>query len=215
MSVLVGGRTIKMGIRENKEAVKIDDWVSDLRGTLIGWQDATDETPPNYNEEAYRVVYSKHDDVGNSIVGRFIGKIVSIVGGFAFDAFGKTYAFEVSDKIYPKSGIEGFPNGMTVSGISREVGTPDKRVILKNDIVGNRPYMSQVGPGNDGIEKTKSELQETINDLRQQLDAEEGKTHELEQQVDRDKDSSGSSSRYGPEHYDEMNREGLEGEHYG
>lgn len=201
-----------MGIRENKEAVKIDDWVSDIRGTLIGFEDATEETPPNYNEEAFRVVYSKHNDVGNSILGQFIGKIVSVFGGFFYDSLGSTWAFEVSENVYPKSAIEGFPDGTTVTGIPREISTPNKRVVLKNNVDGDRPYMDAVGPGSDG--ERVSDLKETINDLRQQLEAEEGKNHELEQQVDRDKDKSGSRSRYGPESYDGMSPEGMEGEHF-
>lgn len=202
-----------MAIRENKQAVKIDDWVSDIRGTFIGFEDATDETPPDYNEEAYRVIYSKHDDVGDSILGKFFGKIVTVVGSFAYDAFGSTYAFEVSENIYPKSAIEGFPRGTTVTGIPREVSTPDKRVVLKNNVKGDRPYMDKVGPEVDA--ERVSDLKERINELEQMLEAEEGKAHELEQQVDRDKDKSGGRSRYSPDHYDEMNPEGLEGEHYG
>jgi len=202
-----------MGIRENKEAVKIDDWVSDIRGSFIGFEDATEETPPDYNEEAFRVVYSKHNDVGNSILGQFMGKIVSVVGGLFYDALGKTWAFEVSENIYPKSAIEGFPNGTTVTGIPREVSTPDKRVVLKNNIAGERPYMDKIGPESDS--ELVSKKQERINDLEQQIEAMEGKTHELEQQVDRDEDKNGSRSRYGPDHYNGMNPEGMEGEHYG
>lgn len=200
-----------MGIRENKEAVKIDDWVSDIRGSLIGWKDATSETPPDFNDEAYRVVYSKHDDVGHGIIGQFLGKIVSVVGGFFYDALGKTWAFEVSDNIYPKSAIKGFPSGTTVSNIQREVGTPDKRVILQNDVNGDRPYMDEVGPESDS--ELVSQKQERINELEQQIEAMEGKTHELEQQVDRDEDDSRSSGRYGPDHYD-VDPEHVEGDEY-
>lgn len=202
-----------MGIRENKEAVKIDDWVSDIRGSFIGFEDATEETPPDYNEEAFRVVYSKHNDVGNSILGQFMGKIVSVVGGFFYDALGKTWAFEVSETIYPRSAIEGFPNGTTVTGIPREVSTPDKRVVLKNNINGERPYMDKIGPESDS--ELVSKKQERINELEQMLEAEEGKTHELEQQVDRDEDKNSSRrSSYGPEDYPGVNPEGMDGEHY-
>jgi hypothetical protein len=202
-----------MGFRKDKQAVKIDDWVSDTRGSLIGWIDATEDTPPGYEEEAVKAVYSTHSDVGNSIFGQLLGKMVSVAGRFSFDAFGSTWAFEVTDTMYPKSAIDGYPDGTTVTGIDKEAGTPDKRVVLRNDIHGHRPYMNQVGPGNDGIEKTKSEMQETINNLQQQLDAEEGKTHELEQQVDRDEDKNSSSSRYYPDQHD-MNPEAMDGEHY-
>jgi len=185
-------------MKNDEEAVKIDDWVSDIRGSFIGWKDATDETPPDFNGEAYRLIYSKHVDGAES----YLSKITSVVGRFLFDAFDNTWAFEVSDNIYPKSAIEGFNGGKTVSGVKHETGTPDKRVILKNDIDGDRPYMERVGPGNVGDSERISDLKDTINNLRQQLEAEQGKTHELEQQVDRDEDSSQRNS-YGPEHYDE------------
>lgn len=198
-----------MGVRENKEAVKIDDWVSDIRGSFIGWIDATDELPPGKNMEAYRIVYSPHVDGNKS----WLAKFVSIVGRFLWDVRENTWAFEVSDNIYPRAGIEGFEGGTTVTGIESESGTPDKRVILREDVDGNRPYMNQVGPGSEGISKTKTELQEKVNELQQALEAEEGKSHELEQQVDRDSDSNRSRNRrggaYSPEEY------GMEEEYTG
>lgn len=197
-----------MGIR-NKEAVKIDDWVSDIRGTVVGWIDATDETPPDFNEEAYRLVYSKHVGSNKS----WITKFTSIIASFMFDAFDKPWGFQVSDKIYPKSAIEGFPRGTTVSGIEREAGTPDKRVILKNDVQGRRTYMEAVGPETDS--QRVSELQSRINELQMKLDAEEGKNQELSEQVDRESDSNRSRNRtrYGPEEYG-MDDEYIEGEDY-
>lgn len=194
-----------MAIGKNKEAVKIDDWVHDIRGTLIGWIDATDETPPGFNEEAVRVVYAPHSDSSKSI----IKKAVAPVGKFLFDAFGDTTAFEVSDGIYPKSAIEGFPDGTTVHGFRKEVATPEKRVILKNDVDGNRPYMDLVGPESEGNQKKVSELQDKINDLKMQLDAEESKTQELEQQTEREEgDSKRGRTGWGPDQYQDYNEKG-------
>lgn len=188
-----------MGVRGNKEAVKIDDWVNDTRGSLIGWIDATEDTPPDKNVKAYRMVYSKHSDSNKSV----IQKITSGIAKFLFDGFGSTWGFEVTDTIYPESAIDGFPDGKTVHGISKEEGTPEKRVILKNDIDGKRSYMNQVGPESKGNSQRVSELKERVNELEMQLDAEETKSHELEEQVDRDKDSKKQRrrSRFSPDGY--------------
>lgn len=196
-------------VMENKEAVKIDDWVNDIRGSFICWIEATDETPATVNENCYRMVYSPHKDSGASLVYKFVG----VVGKILVKLGRKdNFAFEVSETIYPRSAIEGFDGGTTVSGVPREKGTPDKRVILRNDVHGNRPYMSQVGPGSEGIEKTKSELQGRINELEMEIDALEGQAHELEEQVDRDKGGSTRGSGYGPENYDVMRGEGVRSE---
>lgn len=199
-----------MASLRNKEAVKIDDWVSDIRGSLVGWIDATDETPPEFEGEAKKLVYSKHKSTNKS----WIYKLFGWIGKLAFEVNGSTFAFEVSEKSYPKSAIHGYPDGTTVTGIEKEAGTPDKRVILMNDVHGNRPYMREVGPENTGIEKTKSELQERINELEMMLDAEENKNQELSQEVDRENDSStGSGTGYGPERYDEqIHEDGLRGD---
>lgn len=200
-----------MAIRENKEAVKIDDHVNDIRGTLIGWKDATSETPPGYTEEAYRLVYSPHVDSNRSWLYKIGGWILKAL----HDTTGSTRGFEVSNTIYPRSGIEGFPNGTTVNGIEREEGTPDKRVVLKNNIDGESPYIDQVGPGSDG--ERVSDLKETINDLRMQLEAEETKSEELEEEVGRDSDDSRGRQRgggYGPEQYDGYPPEDELGENY-
>lgn len=183
-------------VGSNKEAVKIDDWVSDIRGSFVGWVDATDETPPDFNGEAFRLVYSPHVATNKS----WIFKVGSVLARLAFEGFGSTRFLEVSNAVYPKSAIEGFEGGTTVSGVPHDKGTPDKRVVLKNDVEGNRPYMREVGPGNDGDDKTKSELQDRINELEMELKAEESKNAELSEDVDRE-DEKGSS-RYGPEYYD-------------
>lgn len=187
-----------MGIRENKEAVKIDDWVHDVRGSLIGWVNATDEAPADFNGEAVRMVYSPHSDASKS----WLKKLFAGVARFAFDAFGSTYGFEVTDDIYPKNAIDGYPDGMTVNGFSKEIGTPDKRVILRNNVEGQRKYMDAVGPESDNIDKTRSELQERIDELEMMLEAEESKNDELSEQVDREEGSSNNGMHgYGPEEY--------------
>lgn len=197
-----------MGLKENKEAVKIDDWVHDIRGTLVGWVDATPETPPGFNEEAVRLVYAPHSDSSKSIIKKFVAP----VGRFLFDAFGNTAAFEVSEAIYPKSAIDGYPDGKTVDGFSKEAGTPEKRVILKNDVSGMRSYMDSVGPDSEGNKQKVSELKDKINDLKMQLQAEESKAQELEQEVDRDEGKSKRrrSRRWGPDEYDMADQAGGE-----
>lgn len=187
-------------VGKNKEAVKIDDWHNDIRGTLIGWVDATDECPADFNGVGKRVVYAPHSDSSKSL----LKKLTAPVAKFLFDAFDDPSGFKVSNSIYPKSAIDGYPNGMTVNGMDMsEEGTPDKRVILKNTVEGDRSYMEQVGPGSQGNKQKVSELKDRINELEMALQAEEGKSHELEQEVDREE---GKSKRrrtgWGPEDYD-------------
>jgi hypothetical protein len=203
-------KTNTMALRtKNKEAVKIDDWHRKNEGTLIGWINATSETPPSYNGEAFRYVYAPHRDSNE----RWLTKFIAPLGRFLFDAFGDTRFFEVSDDIYAKSAIEGFPDGTTLDNVKKDDGTPDKVVILRNAIGSKRDYFDAYGPGNSEIEKTKDELQEKINSLQQELEAEEDKTHELEQQVDRDEGSSNSrNDRWGPE--PGMREDEYQGENY-
>lgn len=186
-----------MALRESKEAVKIDDRVRDIRGTFVGWVDATHELPPGKDMEAYRVAYKPYVDVNKSWIMRFY----NIVSELVYNTTGKPMGIEVSNTIYPKSGIEGFNGGTTVEyDNNNEGGAPEKRVILHEDIYGDAPYLEQTGPESDRRQQKVTRLKEKVNDLQMQLQAEEGKSQELEEEVDREKDSSNRTG-YGPERY--------------
>lgn len=195
-----------MGFRKDKQAVKIDDRVNDIRGTLVGWIEATDETPPNVNEEAYRIVYSTHKDRNVPI----LHNLLSAISKWVFKNTEKTLGLEKSEEIYPRSAIEGYPDGKTVNNIKKEAGTPDKRVILHNNIRGESTYMDETGP--ESQRGKISELKQKINDLEMALEAEESKSHELEEQVDRENDSNSRNRR--SDYYPENHEQDFVGDEY-
>jgi len=42
-------------MKNDEEAVKIDDWVSDIRGSFIGWKDATDDSIKTFIKDTFVV----------------------------------------------------------------------------------------------------------------------------------------------------------------
>lgn len=189
-----------MGLIQSKEAVWIDDGVWDINGVLVGWLDATDEVPPDKNFEAKYMIYKPPVDSNQSWIYKLFGGIgklvVKLTGGDKETA--KRFGFEVSPEPIPKPAIKGFPEGMTVDGITKSDDSPGKRVVIEEDMDGRAPYAESIW-GRDGDSKSTAQLKDRIKELEQRLKAEEGRSQELEQEVQREEKDNRGGSR--PEDY--------------
>lgn len=194
-----------MGLRSETEAVWIDDGVWDMNGVLVGWVDATDEVRENV--EAFYLVYKEPVDSNKSWIYKLVGGFYKMLFKLRNSKEFAEKGFNVSPEPIPKPGIEGFPNGKTVDAVRKADSSPEKRVIIKEDLDGDAPYAESVWD-RDSDSESIAKLKERNEDLRQRLQAEEGKTEELKQENEREK-KDGRSNRHSDLYPDdEMYREG-------
>lgn len=175
-----------MGVTDEKEAVKITDCVNDHRGTLIGWVDASNRTK---NQEAYQPVFYEHKSTSKS----WFLKFTTIGGKLLYKVFGEdavNYSnIVISDTAYPRSAIEGFPNGVMFNEAQDTAGVPEKRVVLKHDIDGNAPFAEKYLPGSPKDSKRVTELEKEKQELRDEIDAMKANMSDLQVQVGEDDDT--------------------------
>jgi len=184
-----------MGLIQSKEAVWIDDGVWDINGTLVGWKDATNEVPANKNFEAKYMIYKPPVDSNRSWIYKVLGGVAKVAVKFGDKSTAKRFGFKVSPEPIPKPAIKGYPNGMTVDGITKSEDAPDKRVVIEEDMYGNAPYAESVW-GRDKDSESVAQLKDEIQELEQRLDAQRGKTEEMKQEVDRDEKDNRGRNRH-------------------
>jgi len=184
-----------MGLIQSKEAVWIDDGVWDINGVLVGWDDATDEVPPDKNFEAKYMIYKPPVDSNRSWIYKILGGVAKIAAKFGGKETAENFGFKVSPEPIPKPAINGYPNGKTVDGITKSDDAPDKRVVIEEDMYGNAPYAEKVW-GKDRDQESLAQKENRIQELEQRLDAQRGKTEEMKQEVDREEKDNRGRNRH-------------------
>jgi len=178
-----------MGLNDDKEAVKITDCVNDHRGTLIGWVNANERMPTGSKQDGYRMVFYPHKSTSKSFVYKFttvFGKILyNIMGEQASNITG----MKVTDTVYPKSAIEGFPKGKMFNDGKSQEGVPEKRVILKHDKKKEAPFAEKYLPGSPDDSKRITELEEDLREKDQKIRALKSEKDDLDVQVGEEDDT--------------------------
>lgn len=174
-----------MGITRVKKRVWIDDGVNDINGVLVGWIDRTDKVKKDV--EAFSPVYKKPEDTSKSLLYKVLGGLFKAAWKVTGSEELANKAFEVSDTIYPKSAIDGFPSGKTVTNVPGQEGTPEYRVVLREDINGKSYYQDQVWKTSDG--KSVAEIKSDLEETKQRLNAVRSERDELREEVGREDDS--------------------------
>lgn len=174
-----------MALRDETEAVWIDDGVWDMNGVFVGWVDGTEDTRKNV--EAYYLVYKEPVDSNKSIIYKLLGGMYKIIYNLTDSKDAAERAgLSVSPEPIPKAAIEGFPKGKTVDVRNKADSAPEKRIIIKEDLDGESPYAERVWGKESQDGETIAELKDKVEDLKQRLRAEEGKTEELKEEAERD-----------------------------
>jgi len=190
-----------MGLRKDKRAVKILDFVNDIRGTFVGWVNASHKLPAHKEEDGYQMLFYPHSDANKSWVYKFSTIFSKIAYKFLGEEAVNYTALKKTTTVYPRSAIEGFKGGVTFNQGLEDVGVPEYRVILHHDKDGNAPFADKYAPGSTETQEKVTQLKEDKRKLKQKLDAQDVKTDELEGMVEEnetDKNESRSSRRHDP-----------------
>lgn len=174
-----------MGLRDRTEAVWIDDGVWDMNGVFVGWLDGTEDTRKNV--EAYYLVYKEPVDSNKSFIYKLLGGLFKIwysLTGSKDSA--RRAGLSISPEPIPKAAIEGFPEGKTVDVRNTADSAPEKKIIIREDLDGESAYNDAVWGTESSEGESITELKDKVEDLKQRLRAEEGKTEELKQETERD-----------------------------